>query len=145
MRALLVAIGCAAFGLAVAGAVLPILPTTPFLLLAAACFVRSSPSLHARLLATKSLGPYLRQWQEDHSVPAGAKLRAYGVVGVTFSSSIAFADASWLKLVLAGLGFGVIATLVLLRTTGGEEEDVGARPAVLRAAPGSNPPREAAG
>ena len=118
MRALLLAVGVVSFSLAVAGAVLPVLPTTPFLLLAAACFVRSSPKLHKRLLETRSLGPYLRQWEEDRSVPEAAKLRAYALVAVTFSSSILFVDKDWLKIVLAGLGLAVISVLVLLKTTG---------------------------
>jgi len=116
-RFALIASGWSAVGLAIAGVVLPILPTTPFLLLAAACFVRSSPLLHRRLLHDRRFGPYLRQWEHDRSIPSRAKLRAYAVVVVTFSISILVVDLGWLRLVFAGLGTGVIALIFLLRTT----------------------------
>lgn len=125
VRLVLLATGWITTGLALAGAVLPVLPTTPFLLLAAACFVRSSPKLHQRLLQTRRLGPYLQQWEQDKSVPADAKLRAYVLVAVTFAISIYVVDSSPLRLVLAGLGLGVIALLVLLRTTKEPSDDAG--------------------
>ena len=110
-------------GLAVAGAILPLLPTTPFLLLAAACFARSSPELHRRLLANERLGPYLRQWQEDRSVPRGAKRRAYLLVVATFALSIFLVDATWQRVLLGGLGAALLGFLSLLRT--GELDDPG--------------------
>jgi len=60
-------------GLALLGAVLPILPTTPFLLVAAACFAKSSPTLQAKLLANKTFGPIIRDWQESRSISLKAK------------------------------------------------------------------------
>src|SRR5262245_46879620 len=63
MRIVWLVAGWLAMGLGLAGVFLPLLPTTPFLLLAAACFVRSSPRLHARLLAHPRLGPFLEQWR----------------------------------------------------------------------------------
>jgi uncharacterized membrane protein YbaN (DUF454 family) len=63
-------------GLAAVGVVVPGLPTTPLLLLAAACFARSSPRLHARLLANPVFGPLIREWQETRTVPVRAKVIA---------------------------------------------------------------------
>ncbi|NQY35338.1 MAG: YbaN family protein [Alteromonadaceae bacterium] len=60
-------------GLAVLGAVLPILPTTPFLLVAAACFAKSSPRLHQKLLDNKVFGPMIRDWQHNRTIPLKAK------------------------------------------------------------------------
>ena len=60
-------------GLAILGAVLPILPTTPFLLVAAACFVKSSPTMHRKLLANKTFGPLIHDWQKYRSIPRKAK------------------------------------------------------------------------
>jgi hypothetical protein len=117
-RIVLLAAGWLTAGLALVGVMLPVLPTTPFLLVAAACFLRSSPTLHKRLLNDRRFGPYLRQWDHDRSIPARAKRRAYAVVAVTFSISIWFVDAAWLRFTLAGLGIGVIVLLVMLRTTG---------------------------
>jgi uncharacterized membrane protein YbaN (DUF454 family) len=60
-------------GLAILGVVLPILPTTPFLLVAAACFAKSSPKMQRRLLANKTFGPLIHDWQKYRSIPKKAK------------------------------------------------------------------------
>lgn len=115
-RWLLVSAGWLAFGLGTVGVFLPLLPTTPFLILAAACFVRSSPRLHAKLLADPRVGPYLAQWQREHSIPASAKRRAYGLIVATFALSIWLVDATALRLMLAALAVGVIVFLACLKT-----------------------------
>ena len=60
-------------GLAILGVILPILPTTPFLLVAAACFAKSSPRMQRRLLANKTFGPMIHDWQRYRSIPRKAK------------------------------------------------------------------------
>lgn len=55
------------------GAVLPILPTTPFILVAAACFAKSSPYLYNKLLSNRIFGPLIRDWREYQSIPKRAK------------------------------------------------------------------------
>jgi len=60
-------------GLAILGVALPILPTTPFLLVAAACFAKSSPEMQRRLLANKTFGPMIHDWQKYRSIPRKAK------------------------------------------------------------------------
>jgi len=60
-------------GLAMLGVVLPILPTTPFLLVAAGCFAKSSPRLQKKLLANKTFGPLIHEWQKHRSIPRKAK------------------------------------------------------------------------
>jgi len=109
-------LGWTALGLGIAGIPLPLLPTTPFLILAAACFARSSPELHRRLLAHERLGPYLRQWREDRSVPPRAKRRALVLVAITFAISIALVDRTPLRIALALLGLGLLVFLARLRT-----------------------------
>ena len=61
-------------GLAILGAILPVMPTTVFLLLASACFAKSSPRLHKKLLAHKTFGPMIYHWQETRSIPKKAKI-----------------------------------------------------------------------
>jgi len=60
-------------GLAILGVILPILPTTPFLLVAAACFAKSSPNMQKTLLANKTFGPLIHEWQKHRSIPRKAK------------------------------------------------------------------------
>ncbi len=121
-RPFLLALGFLFTGIAAIGAFLPILPTTPFLLLAAACFARSSPTFHRRLLANRVFGPYLVQWQHDHTVPREAKRKAYGLVVVTFALSIAIVDATWLRGTLLGVGVALVLFLAWLPTTVPEDE-----------------------
>ena len=68
--------GYLSLGLAVIGAILPLMPTTVFLLIAAWCFGRSSPELRAKLLANPRFGPALRDWQEHGSISRRAERAA---------------------------------------------------------------------
>jgi uncharacterized protein len=95
-------------GLALLGVVLPVLPATPFLLLAAACFARSSPRFHRWLLEHRSFGPLVREWQEHHSIPYRTKLFAIGLMAVSIAVSIVFfVRPAWLQLALAALGIAL--------------------------------------
>lgn len=76
-------LGWAWVGLAVIGMALPLLPTTPFLLLAAACFARSSKRLHGWLQAHPRLGPVLAEWEARRAIPRRAKRLATLVIVVT--------------------------------------------------------------
>ncbi|WP_232771544.1 YbaN family protein [Colwellia sp. 12G3] len=60
-------------GLAILGAILPVLPTTVFLIMAAACFAKSSPRMQQKLLANKTFGPMIHDWQKYRSIPKKAK------------------------------------------------------------------------
>ena len=73
-RWLLVAVGVASVGLGTLGIVVPLLPTTPFLLLAAACFVRSSDRLHNWLMKHRVYGPVIRGYREHKALPASSKV-----------------------------------------------------------------------
>ena len=63
-------------GLAILGAILPVLPTTVFLIMAAACFAKSSPRMQKKLLANKTFGPLIIDWQQHRSIPKKAKRMA---------------------------------------------------------------------
>lgn len=84
------------------GVVLPVLPTTPFLLLAAACFDRSSPRFHRWLLSTKLFGPLIENWQRERFIEKRSKRVALVVVAVTFGSSILIVEPAALKWMLVG-------------------------------------------
>lgn len=95
--------GWLAIILACLGVVLPVLPTTPFLLLAAWCFSRSSPRFHHWLLYRSWFGSYIRHWQTYKGLPKGAKPKAIIVILVTFTISIWVVGFWWLKLGLFAL------------------------------------------
>lgn len=81
-RAALVGAGLLALLLALLGAVLPGLPTTPFILLAAACFAKASPRLHQWLVQHRWLGPMVRDWEAHHTLPLRIKWLASGMMAV---------------------------------------------------------------
>lgn len=74
--------------LGVIGAVLPLLPTTPFLLLALACFANSSPSFHSKLLNNRWFGRDLKQWEQNRSIRRSSKIKAMVMIVITFAVSI---------------------------------------------------------
>jgi len=112
-RLLLIAVGLLALVLGLVGVVVPGLPTTPFVLLAAACFVRASPTLHRWLLNHPWLGPPLRDWETHRSLTRRTRWVALGSMGamVVFSAWL-LAGRPWL-LALLLLGGGVGAWVVL--------------------------------
>ena len=98
--------------LGVAGLVLPVLPTTPFLLLAAACFARGSRRFYERLLADRNFGPLIVEWRRHRSIPWRTKWWAIGLMSTTLAASIVFfVESAWLKLALAALGVALAAWL----------------------------------
>lgn len=90
VRYLLMSLGVLAVGLAVLGIFLPLIPTTPLLLLAAFCFFRSSEKLYHGLLSHPWLGPYIRQYREGRGIPRKAKWLTMAVLWLTMAVSFIF-------------------------------------------------------
>jgi uncharacterized membrane protein YbaN (DUF454 family) len=117
VRLLLVAVGVLCVGLGALGVVTPVLPTTPFLLLAAACFARASPRLYQRLLANATFGPLIRDWREQRAIPRRAKRMAIATIAVTIgSSAVFFVEPWWGDALLAATGVTLCAWLWRQRT-----------------------------
>ncbi|MCB1644860.1 MAG: YbaN family protein [Pseudomonadales bacterium] len=118
IRILLIVAGTLCVGLGVLGIFLPLLPTTPFLLLAAACYVRSSDRLYQKLINHRVFGPLILNWREHRSIPRQSKLVAMGLIVVTFSISI-FVVMPHLygKLALGGMGIFGLFCLSRVPTT----------------------------
>jgi uncharacterized membrane protein YbaN (DUF454 family) len=109
------AAGHLSVGLAILGAFLPLLPTTPFLLLAAACYARGSSRFYNWLLNSRGFGPVIRNWREHRAVALRHKLLAIGVITVSIGSTVFFFMPHIAgKVVLSGLGLGWIAVLLRL-------------------------------
>ncbi len=86
------------------GVVLPLLPTTPFMILAAACFAKSSPRFHQALLNNRWIGEDLRRWDREHTMLRRTKKRATWVIVIMFTISIAILhDSHGLQLMLVGI------------------------------------------
>ena len=96
--------------LAVLGLFLPLLPTTPFLLLASACYVRSSERLHGWLMNNRVLGPYIRNFQERRGIPFRAKVTTVILLWLPLLYSVYRLELFWLELglVLMGLTWSVL-------------------------------------
>ena len=103
MKVIWALIGLLAFALALIGVILPLLPTVPFLLVAAFCFARSSPRLHDWLLGHKALGPMIIAWNTSGSISLSAKRYATLSILVVFSISI-----------FIGLNLGLLAVQALV-------------------------------
>ena len=103
-KAVLVAAGSVCLALAVLGVFLPLLPTTPFLLLASACYVRSSERLHGWLMGNRLLGGYIRNFQERRGVPVRAKVVTVVLLWLPLLYSVYRLDTFWLELALVLMG-----------------------------------------
>lgn len=100
LRPLLFVVGIISLVLGIIGIVLPLLPTTPFLLLAAACFARSSEKFHNWLLSHKYFGPIIVNWQRHRCIARATKKQATVLILLSFSTSIYIVGPVLLKLML---------------------------------------------
>ncbi|MES9962227.1 MAG: YbaN family protein [Candidatus Sedimenticola sp. 20ELBAFRAG] len=111
-RPLLLGIGWISLAAGVIGLFLPLLPTTPFLLLSAWCFSRSSERLHQWLLNNPRFGPVIRRWEEEGCMERRIKVRAILLVIASFSATTLLMPMPLhARLGLALLGLGVVYLL----------------------------------
>jgi hypothetical protein len=118
-RGVLVAVGVVSVGLGVIGVVVPVLPTTPFLLLAAACFLRSSERLHRWLLGNQVFGEYLRRYRNGEGLPLVSKVATLVLLWATLAVSAFAAVPSrlwWLRIILLLVGVGVTVHVLRIKT-----------------------------
>ena len=109
MRYVWLTLGFFFTGLAVIGVALPLLPTVPFLLLAAFCFARSSQRFHDWLVHHPTLGPPIRDWRANGAIRRRAKWLATASVIAAFGISLALGLAAWVLAVQALALCGVMA------------------------------------
>ena len=100
-RKLLILLGSLSLALGLLGIALPLLPTTPFLLLSATCYFHGSDRLYRWLMAHPTLGPYIRSFREDKTIPLRAKVVSVTMVWVTLLYCIFFVVTPlWLRIII---------------------------------------------
>lgn len=98
LRYLLFACGCLSVVLGVIGIFLPVLPTTPFLLLAAACFARSSKRFYLWLVMHPKLGPWVRDYLDGQGLPLKGKIWALVLMWTSISLSMWIVPLFWVRI-----------------------------------------------
>lgn len=102
--------------LAVFGIILPVMPATVFLLLAAACYARGSQKFYDWLLHHKWFGPPIRDWQRDKAMTVKSKIIAIVSVVVGVAVSMFLVKAPWMRIGLGVVVLGVTVTVLLVKT-----------------------------
>lgn len=113
-RLLYSGVGIVSTSLGLVGIFLPLLPTTPFLLLAAFCFSRSSPRFYTALVTNAHLGPPLRQWRDKRCIDKKTRKRASIVTVLTFAASMAVVGRIDLVLMLLAMCIVLLGGLRLI-------------------------------
>lgn len=117
MRPLWLAAGTLSAGLGLIGIVVPLLPTTPFMILAAACFARSSPRLHDWLWNHRVFGPAIRDWREHRAISPFAKRASVGAMAAAFGISLVLGVKLW-ALAAQAVVLTVMGGWILTRPSG---------------------------
>ena len=113
---LFIATGSVSLGIGIIGIVVPLLPTTPFLLLAAYCYSRGSKRLYNALLSNKLIGSYLRNYLEGKAMSLKAKIWSISILWVVIGCTAAFVtDSLIIRIVLLAVGSGVTVHVALLK------------------------------
>jgi len=117
IRILLITAGTISVGLGILGIFIPVLPTTPFLLLAAVCYARSSQRFYDWLLNNRWFGNYIRNYLQGRGVPLRVKVLTIALLWITIGCSVAFAVHIFLvRLILILIAIGVSIHVLSLRT-----------------------------
>ena len=104
-KVLWISLGILFVGLGANGVVIPGLPTTPFLILAAACFIRSSQRLYDWLISNKTFGPYLKDYREGKGIPRRAKVLALSMIVIFVSFAVFYAiEVTQIKILVGFIG-----------------------------------------
>ena len=116
-RWVLIIVGSFFAGLGILGIFLPLLPTTPFLLLAAACYIRSSERLYNWLMNNRWIGRYIKNYLEGKGVPLKSKVFSISTLWITIGYSVFFVVNIFpVRVILILIAIGVTMHLLSIRT-----------------------------
>jgi len=96
------------------GVFLPILPTTPFILLAAFCYEQGSPRFHHLMLENKYIGPYIYNWKKNRSIPLRAKILAVTMITTSVGWIVYAAPLMFVKILMAFIAI-IVSAYILTR------------------------------
>jgi uncharacterized membrane protein YbaN (DUF454 family) len=113
---LLTILGFTCLGLGIVGVALPVLPTTPFVLLAAFCFSSSNKKFSSWLQRNRIFGPYLENYRTGQGISKTLKIASIIFVWTGLSVSMAIVKTAWICVVLVIVGLGVTTHLLLIKT-----------------------------
>lgn len=117
MKTICIVLGTVSLTLGVIGIFLPLLPTTPFLLLTAALYFRGSPRLYQWLLDHKHFGPYIRNFRENKAIPLRAKVLSLLLMWGTMLYCILFLiPLLWAKALMLFLAVGISCHILSFKT-----------------------------
>ncbi len=117
LRYLLISAGTIFLGFGIIGIFLPVLPTTPFLLLAAACYARSSKRFYDWLLNNRWFGTYIKNYCEGRGVPLKFKVFTISLLWITILASIFFViNNYWVRIILILIAIGVTTHILTIKT-----------------------------
>jgi uncharacterized protein len=112
-------------GLGIAGIILPLVPATPFLLLASACYLRGSDRLHSWLMNHRLMGPYLRNFKEHRAMPMQAKIGTIAVLWISIIASAYAIDRLTVQITLVVIALCTTTYILRMRTIGRDGVVVG--------------------
>jgi len=115
-KILLVLAGSLSLALGILGIFLPLLPTTPFLLLASFCYMRSSKRLYIWLINHKTFGEYIYNYVTHRAVKRSAKITALVVLWLSMTTSIVLVDILYVRILLIAIGTAVSIHILSLKT-----------------------------
>ncbi len=116
-RALLFFVGTLCVILGVIGILFPVLPTTPFLLLAAICYARSSERFYHWLMNNRWCGKYIRNYREGRGIPVKQKIFTLVLLWLTIAfTTVLVVSQWWVRVILLGIAVGVTIHLMKIKT-----------------------------
>ena len=118
MKKLIALFGLISLGLGILGAFLPLLPTTPFILLSAALFAKSSDRLHHYLLEHKIFGPMIRDYNENKSISLKTKVISLSTMwaSILYATFFVASGKIWLQVLLLCIALGVSIHILRFKT-----------------------------
>jgi len=125
LKKLLIIIGTICVALAILGMFLPVLPTTPFLLLAAVCYARGSKRFYRWLMTNRWCGQYIRNYREGKGIPLRQKLLTILFLWLTIGYSVWTVSLWWVQMILIAIAGGVTLHLITIKTFKPEAQDPG--------------------